>query len=83
MGRDEDEARAGATPPGAERANGSDGAKARRRGRHRRVVREGTEQSTVDGVGSDELPVGWSDPASEEDGSHDAELRRNVPPHWS
>lgn len=95
MGRDEDEPRGtGATPAGASAGAGAEPTGVTRaaapgertkphgRGRHRRVVRAGTEQSTVDGVSSDELPVGWSDPASE-DRSRDAELRRDVPPHWS
>ena len=52
--------------------------------KQRRVVRRGTEQSGVAGESRDERDEGWSDPASRStDSAHDAELRRNLPPHWS
>ncbi|WP_210766950.1 hypothetical protein [Flavimobilis rhizosphaerae] len=54
-----------------------DGARPRRR--HRRVVRRGTETSTVAGTSADERPEGWSEPGATH---HDAELLRDLPPHW-
>ncbi|MFD6094406.1 hypothetical protein ACFWGN_20010 [Oerskovia sp. NPDC060338] len=54
------------------------------RRRSRRVVRRGTEQAGVAGLGSDDDAVTWGDarPGAAES-SHDAELLRDVPPHWS
>jgi len=43
--------------------------------RHRRVVRQGTEQGDVAGLGGDER-----DPAEKR--GNDARLREDVPPHW-
>jgi len=54
------------------------------RRRPRRVVRPGTEQAAVGGLGADDDAAAWGDvrPAASTD-SHDAELLRDVPPHWS
>ncbi|GAA1407123.1 MULTISPECIES: hypothetical protein [Oerskovia] len=54
------------------------------RRRSRRVVRPGTEQAGVAGLGSDDDAAVWGDvrPGASTD-SHDAELLRDVPPHWS
>ena len=52
---------------------------ARPRRRHRRVVRQGTETSTVAGTSADERPEGWSEPVATH---HDADLLRDLPPHW-
>ncbi|MFE4464463.1 hypothetical protein ACFRCR_05000 [Oerskovia sp. NPDC056781] len=54
------------------------------RRRSRRVVRPGTEQAGVAGLGSDDDAAAWGDvrPGASTD-SHDAELLRDVPPHWS
>ncbi|MBE7701460.1 hypothetical protein H9623_14295 [Oerskovia sp. Sa1BUA8] len=59
------------------------GAPAPRR-RSRRVVRPGTEQAGVAGLGSDDDAAAWGDvrPGAAAD-NHDAELLRDVPPHWS
>jgi len=48
------------------------------------VVRPGTEQAAVGGLGADDDAAAWGDvrPAASTD-SHDAELLRDVPPHWS
>ncbi len=52
--------------------------------RRRRVIRIGTEDSAVAGSSRDERDEGWSDSAARSiDNAHDAELRRNLPPHWS
>lgn len=52
--------------------------------KRRRVIRPGTEQSSVAGISRDERDEGWSDAnAKRVDSAHDAELRRNLPPHWS
>ncbi|MFF3066248.1 hypothetical protein ACFVQ3_17040 [Oerskovia sp. NPDC057915] len=47
-------------------------------------MRQGTEQSGVAGLGSDDDAAAWGDvrPGTSTD-SHDAELLRDVPPHWS
>lgn len=54
------------------------------RRRSRRVVRPGTEQAGVAGLGPDDDAAVWGDvrPGASTDG-HDAELLRDVPPHWS
>ncbi len=53
-------------------------------GRRRRVIRLGAEESSVSGASRDERDEGWSETASRSvDNAHDAELRRNLPPHWS
>ncbi|RXR26878.1 hypothetical protein EQW78_03205 [Oerskovia turbata] len=54
------------------------------RRRSRRVVRPGTEQAGVAGLGSDDDAASWGDvrPGASTE-SHDAELLRDVPPHWS
>lgn len=54
----------------------SDGAPRRR---HRRVVRVGTETTSVRGLSADERAEGWSEPPTT---SHDADLLRDLPPHW-
>ena len=52
---------------------------------HRRVIRRGTEQTTVPGPSADEDAIGWSEGQSEADAekAKDAEYLRNMPPHWS
>ncbi|QDW64342.1 hypothetical protein [Oerskovia sp. KBS0722] len=54
------------------------------RRRSRRAVRPGTEQAGVAGLGSDDDAAAWGDvPPGASTDSHDAELLRDVPPHWS
>ncbi|QIK84253.1 hypothetical protein [Sanguibacter sp. HDW7] len=63
---------------GAEGANeAAVGATPRRR--HRRVVRQGTESGVVAGTSVDERQEGWSEKGTS---SHDADLLRDLPPHW-
>lgn len=54
------------------------------RRRPRRAVRPGVEQAGVAGLGSDDDAAAWGDvrPGAAADG-RDAELLRDVPPHWS
>lgn len=67
----------GDVPEAIEPLDVPDGARPRRR--HRRVVRQGTETSTVAGTSADERPEGWSEPGATH---HDADLLRDLPPHW-
>lgn len=62
--------------------NGSDERPAREGRKRRRVIRPGTEQASIPGESKDENDEGWSDHRQEEN-ARDAELRRNLPPHWS
>lgn len=50
--------------------------------RHRRVVRVGVETESVAGLSADEAAQGWSEGAVAGGDSNDAQLRRDVPPHW-
>lgn len=49
-----------------------------------RVIRKGTEREVVSGVSSDERDTNWSQSsrASLDPDSNDAQLLRDVPPHW-
>ena len=78
-----DPIRAERTTPAAPAAPAAGEPTAPRR-RSRRVVRPGTEQAGVAGLGSDDDAAVWGDvrPGASTD-SHDAELLRDVPPHWS
>ena len=49
------------------------------RRKHLRVVRPAPEQASVGGLSADERGTGWSEP---EDTSREAEMLRDVPPHW-
>lgn len=62
------------TPDGAAEAP-------RSRGRHRRVVRPGTEQGPVPGASADERDSSSRDRRATAQGN-DARLREDVPPHW-
>lgn len=71
------------TPPAGQQKDaagtqdGTAGATPRRR--HRRVVRQGTETGVVAGTSADERQEGWSEKGTS---SHDADLLRDLPPHW-
>jgi len=56
----------------------------RARGRHRRVVRPGTEQGPVSGASDDERGSSSGDLGVDQGngGGNDTRLREDVPPHW-
>lgn len=68
---------AGVQKDAAGTQDGTAGATPRRR--HRRVVRQGTETGVVAGTSADERQEGWSEKGTS---SHDADLLRDLPPHW-
>ncbi|XBH21836.1 hypothetical protein V5R04_01005 [Jonesiaceae bacterium BS-20] len=49
-----------------------------------RVIRKGTEREVVSGVSSDERDTNWSQSAGSpvDPDSNDAQLLRDIPPHW-
>lgn len=49
-----------------------------------RVVRKGTEREVVSGISSDERDSNWSQSSGTpvDPDSNDAQLLRDVPPHW-
>ncbi|MHA7133450.1 hypothetical protein [Oerskovia turbata] len=75
---------AGARRPAGPGEQDSPAARPAPRRRPRRVVRPGTEQAGVAGLGADDDAAAWGDvrPGAAAD-ARDAEFLRDVPPHWS
>ena len=69
-----------AVPVGGEHVSG-----VRPEKRRRRVIRPGTEHTTIAGPSAEEGAIGWSEGQSTPDAekAKDAEYLRNMPPHWS
>ena len=52
------------------------------RKKRRRVIRQGTETSVVSGISADERDTDWAASSTDQSDSNDAQLLRDVPPHW-